>query len=86
MKCIKILGESKSECQPLHQLVVKELERLELEESFEVKWVNDANSIVSFGVMMTPGLVINEDVKSCGYLPERNDLRRWIESEIEVAR
>ncbi|MCH8473701.1 MAG: thioredoxin family protein [Opitutales bacterium] len=86
MNYIKILGESKKECQPLHDLLVKEIENLDLEEAFEVTWVNDVNSIVSFGVMMTPGLVINEDVKSCGYLPPRNDLRRWLESEVEMAR
>lgn len=79
MKCIKVLGEGCEDCKKLYDLVVAVLEDLELTDEIKVCKVHEVNKIISYGVMMTPGLVINEQVKSCGYLPRRFDIERWVE-------
>jgi hypothetical protein len=36
----------------------------ELRVEYEIEKLSDINDIINFGVMMTPGLVIDEEVKS----------------------
>lgn len=44
----------------------------------EIVKVEDIDRIVSYGVMVTPAVVINGDVKLVGKIPEENEERKWI--------
>jgi small redox-active disulfide protein 2 len=44
----------------------------------EIEKVEDIDRIVSYGVMVTPAVVINGDVKLAGKIPEENEVRKWI--------
>lgn len=44
----------------------------------EIEKVEDIDRIVSYGVMVTPAVVINGDVKLVGKIPEENEVRKWI--------
>ncbi|MHC1755181.1 MAG: thioredoxin family protein [Methanosarcina sp.] len=44
----------------------------------EIVKVEDIEKIVSYGVMVTPTVVINGDVKLVGKIPEENEVKKWI--------
>ncbi|MDA8097871.1 MAG: thioredoxin family protein [Clostridia bacterium] len=41
--------------------------------------ITDINSFADYGVFLTPGLVINGQVKVSGKVPKREEIVRWIE-------
>ena len=76
---IEVLGMGCSRCEKLEQDVNSVLAELGIEA--EVVKVTDLNRISSYGVLMTPGLVINGKVYSSGKLPTMPALKSWIEGE-----
>lgn len=76
---IKILGPGCRNCDKL-----AEEARLAAKEAgcvAEVVKVTDMKQIMTYGVLSTPGLVINGKVKSYGRIPSASDIRKWIEEE-----
>lgn len=61
---VEILGPGCPKCQQLTKAVEKVVEELGIEA--EIVKVTDLNKISSYGIMMTPGLVVNGEVKSTG--------------------
>ncbi len=76
---IEVLGPGCANCKKLKQDVNTALAELGIEA--EVVKVTDLNKISSYGVLMTPGLVINGKVYSSGKLPVMTTLKRWIDEE-----
>ena len=76
---IEVLGPGCPNCKKLEQDVKFALTELGIEA--EVIKVSDLIKISSYGVLMTPGLVINGKVYSSGKLPLMSKLKRWIEEE-----
>jgi len=46
-----------------------------------IEKVTDMNKFGDYGVMLTPGLVVNEKVLSQGKIPVKNTLESWLEKE-----
>ena len=63
---IQVLGSCCPKCKTLAERVDSAVAELGLE--CEVEKITEINKIIEFGVMMTPGLVIDGDVKSAGKL------------------
>ena len=61
---IDVLGTGCAKCRSLHANVLQALKELGIEA--EVNKVEDVNKIVDYGVMSTPALAIDGDVKSVG--------------------
>lgn len=61
---IKILGTGCSKCEKLEKNLNKVLEELKIDATIEK--VDDLIELVSYGVMSTPGFVVNDEVKSVG--------------------
>jgi small redox-active disulfide protein 2 len=78
---IKILGAGCANCNKLEQMVLEVLKNLN--EEADVEHVKDFKDIASYGVMMTPALVINGQVKHTGMLPSKDKLKNIITSEIK---
>lgn len=76
---ILILGTGCPKCIAL-QKVVEEVVA-SLEGDFKVKKVDDIEKIMSYGVMSTPGLVINGEVRSVGKVLNTDELRRLLETQ-----
>jgi small redox-active disulfide protein 2 len=76
---IEVLGMGCARCNKLEQEVREALKELDIEA--EVEKVSDLDKISSYGVLMTPGLVINGKVYSSGKLPTTATLKGWIEKE-----
>lgn len=76
---IEVLGPGCANCRKLEQDVNAALTELGIEA--EVVKVTDLSKIPSYGVLMTPGLVINSKVYSSGKIPLMATLRKWIKEE-----
>ncbi len=73
---VKILGTGCKKCNTL-ELNVKELIQLNNIDA-SVEKVSDIQEIVKYGIMMTPGLVVNEQVKSSGIIPKDDQIITWL--------
>lgn len=73
---IKILGTGCAKCQALEKKVRKIIESEKV--NAEISKVTDLKQIMSYGIMMTPGLVINEKVVSFGSIPPESQIIQWI--------
>lgn len=76
MKNIKILGTGCPKCNKLEELSKKAAEENGIE--FTVEKVSDISKIMEFGVMTTPALVVNGEVKVAGKIPSLDDLKKLI--------
>jgi small redox-active disulfide protein 2 len=63
---IQVLGSGCPKCRTLTERVGEAVAELGLD--CEIEKITEINKIVEFGVMVTPGLVIDGDVKSAGKL------------------
>ncbi len=79
MKNIKILGAGCPKCKKLAEQVAKAAGELNLDCNIEK--VSDIQEIMSYGVMMTPALVVEGVVKSTGAVPNIGQLKELISEE-----
>ena len=70
---IHILGPGCAKCNQLAENTAQAAQQLGV--SYELLKVSDFNEIMSFGVMMTPGLVIDGVVKCVGKVPSVEELK-----------
>ena len=75
---VEILGTGCSKCTTLERIVREVVEDLELD--VEVIKITDINKIVEYGVMLTPGLVIDGRVIVSGRLPSRNEVKTHLKT------
>jgi len=73
---IQILGTGCPKCKKLTENAEKAA--YELEGDYEIIKVTDINEIIKFGVMMTPGLAINNEVKSVGKVLSTEEIKEII--------
>ncbi|MFH1964735.1 MAG: thioredoxin family protein [Acidobacteriota bacterium] len=70
---IQILGTGCPKCKKLAETAEKAAMESRLE--YELEKVTDINKIMSFGVMMTPALVIDGEVKTVGKIPSVKEIK-----------
>lgn len=73
---IQILGPGCSKCKELAANAEAAATELGLE--YEIEKISDISDIMSFGVMMTPGLAVNGEVKSVGKVPSVEDVKSML--------
>ncbi len=73
---VKVLGPGCANCRKLEALA-KEVVG-ELKAGASVEHVQDFQKIASYGVMTTPGLVVDEVVKSAGRVPSKAEVASWL--------
>ncbi|MFG1296089.1 MULTISPECIES: thioredoxin family protein [Xanthobacter] len=76
MKDVKVLGPGCSRCQATADMVRTEAEKLGLD--VKVEKVTDYAAIAGYGIVSTPGLVIDGKVVHAGGLPKPEDVSRWL--------
>jgi len=70
---IKILGTGCPNCQRLEANTKKALEELKIEAKIEK--VTEIQDIMSYGVMGTPALVVDEKVEVTGRIPDVEEIK-----------
>jgi len=76
MKLIQILGPGCSKCEKLKKNA-EEAARLAGTEA-TVEKITDLGVITGFGVIMTPALVIDGEVKVVGKVPSPEEIRKFL--------
>jgi len=76
---IEILGTGCPKCKKLNQLAEEAINELGV--SAEIIKVTDINKMIDYGVMVTPALVIDGDVKIAGKILEKEKIKKWIKEE-----
>jgi small redox-active disulfide protein 2 len=76
---IRILGSGCPRCNEVEKRTMNAL--AELNVAADVQKVKDINKIARYGVLGTPGLVINGKVKSSGRIPSLEEIKAWIQKE-----
>lgn len=79
---IHVLGPGCAKCNQLAEAVAKAADELGI--TYEIEKVADFDKIMSFGVMMTPGLVIGGEVKSVGRVPPFDEVKKMLQKSIET--
>jgi len=77
MKKIQILGTGCSKCKRLAQQAEKAASALGIE--YVIEKVSDINEIMDFGIMMTPGLAVDGDVKVTGRIPDIETIQEFLQ-------
>ena len=77
MKTIKILGTGCAKCKRTEDLVRKVVADLGLEA--QVEKVEDIQQIMSYNILSTPAVVVDEEVVIKGRIPSRQELEKLFE-------
>ena len=76
---IQILGTGCPKCKKLEENARKAV--AELDGGFEIEKVTDLNEIMEYGIMMTPGLIVDGVAKSSGGIPRDSQILAWLKGE-----
>ena len=71
---IKVLGPGCSKCQALEKNVKDAIAELGLDA--EIQKVTDVNDIITYGVFMTPGLVVDGQVRIVGKVASKAEIKK----------
>jgi len=76
MKNIKVLGTGCANCKNTMKLIENMAKEKGVE--IELEKVEDMQVIMSYGVMSTPGVVVDDKVVHAGGVPSRDKISGWL--------
>lgn len=76
---IKVLGTGCARCNELERMCYNVAAENNIDA--DIRKVSDLKEIMSYGIMQTPGLVINGKVKISGKLPAASTLLVWLQEK-----
>ncbi len=74
---IKVLGPGCASCNKLEQDLIAVMAEMNM--AADIEHVTDIAEIGGYGVMGTPALVINREVKAVGSVPPKPKLKKWLQ-------
>ncbi|HKJ64366.1 MAG TPA: thioredoxin family protein [Desulfopila sp.] len=74
---IQVLGPGCAKCNQMAEEVAQAANELGMD--FEMEKISDMNEIMKLGVMMTPGLVVDGEVKCVGKVPTKNEIKSFLQ-------
>ncbi|WP_373481912.1 thioredoxin family protein [Acetobacterium sp.] len=75
---IKVLGPGCKNCKKLEANTREALKELGIEATIEK--VESMEEIMTYGIMSTPALVVDEQVKFSGKIPSVKELKKYLQS------
>jgi small redox-active disulfide protein 2 len=76
MKKLQILGTGCAKCKKLAEQTEEAAQSLGM--PYELEKVTDLNQIMKFGVMMTPALAVDGQVKVVGKVPSVDEIKKLL--------
>ena len=73
---IKVLGPGCAKCKKTEEVVKEAVAESGVDA--EVEKVTDVMKIAGYGVLGTPAVVVDGEVKSVGKIPSKEDIKAWI--------
>lgn len=78
---VQILGPGCAKCTKVMDTATAAAKELGITCEFEE--ISDMNRIMGFGVMMTPGLVVDGEVKSVGKVPSLEEMKKYLQKHAQ---
>ena len=78
---IEILGRGCPRCQKTFQNAQQAVEELGIDA--EIVKVENLDQITEYGVMMTPALLIDGEVKAAGRISSKQEITNWLKEKIK---
>ena len=76
MKNIKVLGTGCANCKTVAKLIAAVAEEKGI--AIELEKVEEIREIMSFGILSTPGVVVDGQVVHSGGIPSRDKIEQWL--------
>ena len=76
MKNIKVLGSGCANCKTVAKLIAAVAEEKGI--AIELEKVEEIREIMSFGILSTPGVVVDGQVVHSGGIPSRDKIEQWL--------
>ncbi len=76
---IKVLGPGCPKCQQTEKVVREAVAASGVDA--QVEKITDIMKIMTYGVMGTPAVVVDGQVKSTGKIPKKEEVIKWIKTE-----
>jgi small redox-active disulfide protein 2 len=76
---IKVLGPGCAKCQQTEKIVTEAVAEAGVDA--QVEKITDIMKIMTFGVISTPAVVVDGQVKSTGQVPKKEEVKAWIKME-----
>lgn len=76
MKKIRVLGTGCPKCEKLYNDVQTTAKELGLD--YELEKISEVSQMMQYGVMTTPALVVDGEVKAAGKAPSAAELRKLL--------
>ena len=76
MKNIQVLGSGCTKCKKTAELIEETARKLDI--AAQVTKVTDAQTIMDYGVMSTPAVVVDEQLVHSGSVPHSNEIEQWL--------
>ncbi len=73
---IQVLGTGCPKCKQLAENADAAAKEMGME--YDLEKVTDINEIISFGIMMTPGLAVDGEVKMSGKVATVEEIKEWL--------
>jgi small redox-active disulfide protein 2 len=73
---IEILGPGCAKCHELDKRTREVVQELGLDAS--VEYVKDINKIIEYGILTTPGLVVDGKVVCSGHVPSKDEITKLL--------
>lgn len=77
MKTFKVLGSGCANCTNTANLIEKIAQ--ENKSEVHVEKITDLETIMNYGVMSTPGVVMDEKVVHAGGVPTTESIKKWLD-------
>ncbi len=75
---VKVLGPGCAQCDRLEKEIIQIMSELKLQA--DIEHVRDIKEIASYGVLGSPALIINGQVKAVGSVPPRHKIMAWLKN------
>lgn len=76
MKNIKVLGSGCANCKTVAKLIAAVAEEKGV--AIKLEKVEEIREIMSFGILATPGVVVDGQVVHSGGIPSREKIEQWL--------
>jgi small redox-active disulfide protein 2 len=76
MKQILVLGTGCPKCKKMAELSEQAAQEMGID--YELRKIEDINQIMSFGIIMTPALVVDGEIKVTGKVPSSEEIKKLL--------
>lgn len=85
MLSIKVLGPGCANCQRVENHAVLAVEQIQTQHpdlEVTIEKITDTMKYMDYGLLATPGLVINEKLVTAGRIPTPDQIEEWLEAAL----